>query len=404
MNVLLLSATLPYPTTSGGALRVFSLIRALQRLGHTVELLCFSDGTVGWKDTPLATLCSDVVTVLPPQRSRVSRLKTLVFSKEADVANRLASEAMTSALKEKLAAKRFDLVQAEGIEMAWLLPVAKEVQPTAKLCFDTFNAEYLLQRVIARIDSGELRRWPMAIYSWLQANRIARYEREVGLLADIMLAVSPEDAAALGSLLPGKSIPVVPSSISVADYSSRERKPLGAHALVFTGKMDYRPNIDAAIWFTKSILPRIQQQIPDTTLYIVGQQPHSRLDELRSTKSVEITGYVPTVVPYLRGAAVYVAPLRMGSGTRLKLLEAMATGCAIVATPTAAAGLLKDATAAMRIAANEERFAQEVVSLLNDVSSRRILGEQACAAAAAFYDWTAIADRLRRVYEEAGLG
>lgn len=404
MNILLLTASFPYPAFSGGALRVYSLIRVLHGLGHRITLLAFDNTATNWRDTPLAELCAEVETVTLPHRSKAARLKTLLLSGEADVAHRLYSEPMLAALKRITENTAFDLIQAEGIEMAWLLPHAKKLQPAAKLCFDTFNAEYQLQRVIAGVDFHEPKRWPMAAYSWVQSRRIARFERDMGRLAAIVIAVSPEDAAALTALFPEKSVPVVPSAISVADYAETEAKPLGKHAIIFTGKMDYRPNVDAALWFADTILPRIHQALPDATFHIVGQQPHPRLDRLRDNPGIEITGFVPSVVPYLRGAAVYVAPLRMGSGTRLKLLEAMAAGCAIVATPTAAAGLLPDALSAMRIASGIDQFTDIVVGLLNDAGVRRFMGQQASAAVAAYYDWTAVSDRLRHVYKEAGLG
>src|SRR5690606_14010977 len=109
--------------------------------------------------------------------------------------------------------------------------------------------------------------------------------------------------------------------------------------LVFTGKMDYRPNIDAMRWFSETILPLVQEAVPDVHLYIVGQKPHKSLESLRDAPHIDLTGWVPNVQPFLQAADVYIAPLRMGSGTRLKLLEAMAAGCAVVATTVAASGL-----------------------------------------------------------------
>lgn len=404
MNILLLTASLPFPTTSGGALRAYSLIRAITRLGHRVHLLAFDEGGARWQDTPLEGLCASVRTVVPPHRTLNERLKTLFLSIHADVARRLASEAMATTLRDLLAKEQFDLIQAEGIEMAWLLPLAKKLQPSAKLSFDTFNAEYKLQRVIASIDAQEPLRWPMAFYSWIQSGRIARFEREIGQLSDLLIAVSPEDAEALGKLLPDKHIPVIASAIAVDEYAITETRALGPHAIVFTGKMDYRPNVDAALWFTDEVFPRIRQQVPDAVFHIVGQKPHKRLDRLRGIQGVEVSGFVRSVVPYLRGASVYVAPLRMGSGTRLKLLEAMAAGSAIVATPIAAAGLLPDAKAAMRLTAQADTFAEAVISLISDPTARRALGQTALAAVSSYYDWTATAESLRQVYEEAGIG
>ena len=96
-----------------------------------------------------------------------------------------------------------------------------------------------------------------------------------------------------------------------------------------TGSMSYRPNVDAAIWFADHVLDRVRAEVPDATFFIVGSQPHRRLDSLREREGVEITGWVPDVNAFLHAAAVYVVPLRMGSGTRLKLLQAMAAGLAV---------------------------------------------------------------------------
>jgi glycosyltransferase involved in cell wall biosynthesis len=284
------------------------------------------------------------------------------------------------------------------------LPIAKAAQPTAKRCLDTFNAEYHLQRVIAGIDAREPKRWPLALYSWIQAGRIATFEREMCALADIVIAVSPEDADLLRPFRADGRIHILPSAISVDDYTGDvQPAALGSNALVFTGKMDYRPNVDAALWLVNEILPLIRQRVPDTTITLVGQQPSPRLDSLRALGGVTITGRVESVVPYLRGAAVYVAPLRMGSGTRLKLLEAMAAGSPIVATTTAATGLMPDAKSAMLIADGAQAFADAVTDILLSPEKRALMVQAGKTAVRAHYDWSATAPALLNIYKEHGL-
>jgi glycosyltransferase involved in cell wall biosynthesis len=164
--------------------------------------------------------------------------------------------------------------------------------------------------------------------------------------------------------------------------------------------MDYRPNVDAMIWFTETILPHI----PQAHLTIVGQQPHARIQQLAQQHNIQITGWVESVLPYLRAAAVYVAPLRMGSGTRLKLLEALASGCAIVATSIAAAGLTPEIRQAMLIADSENDFRAAIVTLLEDASLREQLAQRGQHAVQLQYDWSVIIPQLLAVYQEAGLG
>lgn len=404
MNILIISPSLPYPPASGGALRVYSLLRGLREAGHQITLFALDDSGLNPADTPLSALCAHLEVFSLPQRTKSQRLKTLVTSRQADLAQRLYSPELDKRLREILSTEQFNLIQCEALETACYLPIAREAHPTAKLCLDTFNAEYQLQRVIAGIDAHEPKRWPMAFYSWVQAGRIAQYEREMCALADFVIAVSPEDAELLRPFRPDGRVSVLPSAISVGDYTGDfPTISLGMNGLVFTGKMDYRPNVDAALWLVNEILPLIRQHIPDATVTLVGQQPSARLDGLRAIEGVYITGKVESVVPYLRGAAAYVAPLRMGSGTRLKLLEAMAAGSPIVATATAAAGLVPQATSAMRIADDAPAFAKAVIHVLSHPQQRVEMIHAGQAAVRKHYDWSATAPALLAIYKEHGL-
>jgi glycosyltransferase involved in cell wall biosynthesis len=163
--------------------------------------------------------------------------------------------------------------------------------------------------------------------------------------------------------------------------------------------MDYRPNVDAALWFALEVLPRIQRSVPDAHFTVVGQKPHPRLDRLRELPGVTLTGQVPDIRPFIQAADVYVAPLRMGSGTRLKLLEAMAMERAIVSTRLGAEGLEAAAGEALVIADQPGSFASAVVDLLQDAARRQILGRQASALVRARYDWPVIIPRVEAVYE-----
>ncbi len=404
MNILMIAPSLPYPPASGGALRVYSLLRGLHAAGHHITLLALDDFGYDSPDTELSDLCANIETFRIPRRSKSQRLKTLLTTPQADLAHRLFSADLAKRLHEILSTERFDLIQCEALETACYLPITKAAQPSAKLCLDTFNAEYHLQRVIAGIDAREPKRWSMAVYSWIQAGRIANYERQMCALSDIVIAVSPEDADLLRPFRADGRVHILPSAISVDDYASHPQMvDLGAHALVFTGKMDYRPNVDAALWLVNDILPLIRGRVPDVTVTLVGQQPSTRLNILSNIRGVVITGGVTSVVPYLSAAAVYVAPLRMGSGTRLKLLEAMAAGSPIVATTAAAAGLMPDAKAAMLIADGAQAFADAVIGLLTRPDKRADMIQAGKIAVRAHYDWSATAPALLKIYEEHGL-
>ena len=342
MRLLLLTPSLPYPPHQGGAIRNFGIIHGLRDAGHTVDLLSFHDGATDPAATPLADLCARIETMPPPARGTGQRLRDLLTTSEPDLTRRLFSGPFADRLRALLRETHYDLIQFEGLEMGGYWPIVRAEQPTAKLCYDAHNAEAALQRAIFAIDYRIPARWPAATYSFIQAGRIARFEAALCAAVDGVLAVSDEDAAELRALANGKRVDVIPNGIFTGAYErAGSGLDLGANILTFTGKMDYRPNVDATLWFTSAILPRIVEHIPDVKLYIVGQKPHARLDALRDHPSIAITGWVPDVLPFLHATDVYVAPLRMGSGTRFKLLEALAAGCAVVATTWAAAGLEK---------------------------------------------------------------
>ncbi len=405
MNILIVSANLPYPPQQGGALRTFGLLHGLHHAGHTLTLLSFDDTQTDAQNTPLGALCSHLETLPSPVRSKADRLRDLLLSRQADIARRMFSPAFLERLRALVESQSFDLIQFEGIEVACYLPLVRQMNTRAKLCYDAFNAEAALQRVIFEVDRGNIRRLPAALYSFVQIGRIQRFEQTLSQQSDLVVAVSSEDAAELERYAPGRPIPVVANGIFCDDYTqSTTQLDLGQDAIVFTGKMDYRPNVDAMLWFAEEILPLVRDQIPAARLVVVGQKPHPRLEALRDHDDIEITGWVKDVQPFLRGASVYVAPLRMGSGTRLKILEAMASGCAVVATTIAASGIVPDALQGLRIADTPSAFSNQIISLLRDASARHALGTAAQTVVRKHYDWSVLIPQLLNAYRGIGLG
>jgi glycosyltransferase involved in cell wall biosynthesis len=242
----------------------------------------------------------------------------------------------------------------------------------------------------------------------LQWQKLRLYEASICRRAHRVLAVSQTDAEALQRLVPGLDVTVIPNGIDPNLYQPSDQPNREADrpaTLVFVGKMDFRPNVDAVRWFADAVWPRVRAQVPEAHFYAVGQRPHSQLDRLRADPSLTLTGWVEDVRPYVAAATVYVAPLRMGSGTRLKLLEAMAMGKAVVSTRLGAEGLsgISDSTTADRELVlvdddNPAAFADAVVALLRDSTRRTRLGAAARAFVKAHYDWRVIIPRLEALY------
>lgn len=400
MRILIVTASLPYPLASGGAIRVFGILKGLHSAGHNITLLSFSDTTA--QNTPLADIC-DAIEILPtPTRSKTERIKTLLTTSQADIQTRFYSPEFEHKLLSLIQNEKFDLVQFEAIESACYMPIVRAKFPDIKICFDTFNAEADLQRVIFEIDKQELQRFPQAVYSWIQSKRITQYEGDLCRIADLVIAVSQEDKILLSQYRhDDDKTHIVSSGIFVDDYAVPDNTvDLPQNALVFTGKMDYRPNVDAMLWFADHVLPKI----PQANLIIVGQKPHPRIQHLPERDNITLTGWVNTIPPYLHAGDVYIAPLRMGSGTRLKILEAMASGCAIIATTVAAAGLSEQAKSGMIIIDDEAEFAKTITDLLNNPDKRQHLGKIAQEMVKKQYDWSVLIPQLLKAYQEVGIG
>lgn len=394
-RILFLTPQLPYPPHQGTALRNYGLIKGLADRGHHVGLMSFvEDGQPGIDMTPLAEFRertgADVVQV--PARSMRDRLRDLVMG-HADMTRRLWSEIFYTKLQDWLKRQDFDVIHIEGIEMAPYLPAIREAASNSPfLIYDAHNCEYALQRRIALQDLRNPRRWHVAAYSVIQSMRLTAYETRLCREVDHVLAVSEADAESLRRLKHRTPVTVAPNAISVDEYRADGQPDVGLthNALVFTGKMDFRPNVDAALWFADEILPLIQTAVPDANFVIVGKNPHARLDRLRAREDVTITGFVDDVQPYIVEAAAYVAPLRMGSGTRFKLLEAMALSKAIVSTRIGAEGLDVTVGEHVLLGDSPEEFAQSVVRLLKDGDLRAQLAERAKERVRAQYDWSSV--------------
>jgi glycosyltransferase involved in cell wall biosynthesis len=325
---------------------------------------------------------------------------SVLFSPNPDMALRLPSPEFSDALRISLSRERFDFVQTEAIEMAqYGLAVKRMKLPSQPLVvFDDINAEYLLQKRAFETDARQPSQWPAALYSFIQWRKLQRYEAHACRQLDRTVVVSEADAKALQRLVPALQCAVVPNGVDTDFFTPWEAEDSDT-TLVFTGKMDFRPNVDAVLWFAREVLPLIQREMPQVSLKVVGRNPHPRLQGLQRSSNIILTGYVDDVRPYIAEAAVYVVPLRVGGGTRLKLLEAMSMAKAIVSTSLGCEGIPIRPDRELVIADDPESFARAVVRLMRYRERRAQLGISARELAVSEHDWRHITPLLERVYE-----
>jgi glycosyltransferase involved in cell wall biosynthesis len=400
MRILLLTPQYPYPPHKGTTLRNYNLITGLAPR-HEIDLLSFADEAPA--ASPLDQLCRRSATMAIPRRPNGRRALDTLFSPWPDMGLRLWSREFQSRLAAWLADGAYDVIQVEGIELArYALTLPHRVDGGASkplLVFDDHNAEYLLQKRLAATEI-RARGWTAgAVYSSIQWRKLRGFERRMCRQSDRVVCVSEADAIALQQIDPHLTAHVIPNGVDTEFYRREQVTPLDLppHSVVFTGTMDFRPNVDAMLWFASSVLPLLKPTVPDVHLYIVGQRPHARLDVLRADPAVTITGAVDDTRPYITGASVTIAPLQTGGGTRLKLLEAFALQAPIVSTTLGAEGFAVTDGAELLLADDPAAFARSIGLLLNDRARAQALGI-AGRSFAVQYDWRSIVPMFEEVY------
>lgn len=402
MHLLILTPQFPFPPHQGTTLRNYNLIAGLSPR-HAIDL--FSLLAPG--DDPEAgnvrALVRTLVTAPQPERAASDRLRDLFLSSLPDMALRLWSPEAFARLAEHYAANRPQALQIEGIEMApYLLALQEAGFDLPIVMYDAHNAETLLQRRACIADLRRPKRWPAAAYSAIQTLKLGRYERRVLLAADGVAAVSEADADALRRQAPGAIPEVVTNGVDLAFYDPftnyLDPFPQAGPHLVFTGKMDFRPNIDGVQWFVDRVFPRLRTAYPELDFWIVGRDPHPRLVALAGRPGVTITGAVPDIRPYLAHARLYVVPLLTGGGTRLKILEALAMARPVVSTRLGAEGFPVVDGQHLALADTPENFAGRCLELLGQPAEAEAMGLAGRAFVETGYSWERVVPRLEHLY------
>jgi polysaccharide biosynthesis protein PslH len=286
----------------------------------------------------------------------------------------------------------FDLCVADFLVATPNLPRGTSVP----IVHFSHNVEHRLWQRLCR---AETRLLPRALLE-LEWRKMRRCEAHACSHAQLTIAVSEIDRAALASLAPDARIRAVATGVDTSYFHPTEA-PQKPNALVFTGAMDWYPNEEGILDFIETTLPLIQREIPDASLTVVGRNPTTQLLDADYRTGVRVTGTVKDVRPFVAGAEVYVVPLRIGGGTRLKILEALAMGKALVSTTIGAEGLPLVDGVHFIAADSPEEIARAVVSLLRDPTRRAALGSAGRRLVEQRHSWERVAREFEQFCEEA---
>jgi len=403
MRVLYVTQIVPYPPHGGVLQRGFNLLRELGRR-HEVHLLAFHHRdelppgeAVERSKRELGAFCRTVEYFdLWPKRSAAHRLLCLAIAAlHPEPFSVLAhrSRQLSRHIAEWCRGDRApDIVHLDTIALA----------PYARCCGDRpvvlahHNIESQLMQRRASFEHGRLQR----AYVGREASKLRRLEARVADQFRANIAVSDADAEELRKICPRAVTVVIPNGVDTIYFVPRREQE--TPTLIFTGGMNMFANRDGVDWFLACAWPLVKARVPDARFVAIGQRPSERLQAAAAmSDAVLAPGFVEDVRPEVARAAIYIVPLRVGGGTRLKVLDAMAQGKAIVSTTLGAEGIDVQDGEHLVLADDAKAFADRIVDLLNRPEKRRRLGEAARKRAEEKYSWAMLGDRLAGVYARA---
>ena len=383
---------MPFPPHSGKRLRTYNIVTRLAQR-HRIVYLCYGTSEEDRERAQLLARRFGLRFVLvedtrDPKRTICYFLRVFLnlFSPRPFSSVHHFKKPYASSLQRVLAQEEFDLAVCEWTFLAGYF----SAQVTVPTVLMAHNVERHLWERFAECNRNPIKR----AFGQLQARKVRRFEAELCPRFDHCVAVSEGDCRTLISDYCLKSVSVTENGVDL-DYFKPCDLPSDPNQLVFTGAMDYFANEDAVRFFVRKIFPIVQKANPRATFSIVGRNPSKRLFSLASSHlGVEVSGTVPDVRGHIASSGVYVVPLRIGGGTRLKILEAMAMGKAVVSTTVGAEGLEVHHGRDVILADTPREFARAILGLQTDADRRKAIGENARQKVEARYGWDAIVDRL----------
>jgi len=395
MKIAFVTARPPYPPDSGGRIRTFNLLREISE-DQDVTLITATKQLAD--EVALANLQEAVprltVQALRIRRetrlNRIGRLVRNPFDSLPYTWTRYSDPRFIAHIRKAVQEGHYDVIHCDHVQVAHAF-IGLSTPPRV---LNAHNVESVLIRRMA----NQARPWWKKMAIRWQSNKTLKAESQSFRHFDRCLAVSETDAAEIKRMAPGAAVSVVRNGVDLTKFTP-DFVPGASHLIAFTGAMDWPPNIDGATFFVREILPRIRQRNAAAHLLIVGSNPSASLIRTLAAPYVRFTGSVEDVRPYLSQARLVVVPLRIGGGTRLKILEAWALGKPVVSTTIGAEGLpILDGTN-IALADSAEVFAQRVIELLKDTPAAGQLGIAGRRVVEELFGWDRVARTLMDAYE-----
>jgi len=388
VKLLFLANRVPYPPYRGDKLKIFNLAKRLQE-HHQLHLLTFAQSKQDLQyKAELEKIFKQVHFIYLPKWMSALKCLAALWSLWPLQVLYFRSAAMRRKVKEVVSDNKFDAVHVQHLRMSPYLAHYKEIPRILDLP-DAFSLYWQRRKIIKRNIFSKF-------FQAIEQSRLLRFEKIIKEY-NLSLVCSPEDLDYLRALHKADNLRLLPNGVDLSVFYPRAHDYTHNNTILFTGNMDYAPNIDAVIYFTREIFPLILKTHPEVKFIIAGQRPVAKVKELAS-QNIIVKGFIQDLAAEYNAASVVVAPLRFGAGTQNKVLEAMAMGMPVVTSNVGFKGLNIETGQGAILSTDTSSFANSVIELLSDVSFRQSVGQKGIAVIQQQFNWDNIAMQLENYF------
>ncbi len=394
MKILFLSQRFLLPMDTGGKIRTGKILEQLSKK-HEITLISNVESPKDDCFLPeMDRFCSKFVPVFWKEIPKYSvlffvRLIFQMFSVYPVSVLNDTSRKLRKCLETEHHTRQFDLVICDFVQSALNF---KQIEGTPSILFQ-HNVESQISKRHYDREERMIGKW----FWWLQWKKMVFFEKMSCKKFDTVIAVSEEDRGTFSSLYGLNNLVTIPTGVDIEHFYPQDIHTEPS-SLVFVGSMDWLPNEDAVLYFASNILPIIKKEFSDFHLTVVGRNPSPRLiKQISSVPEIKLTGWVDDVRPYIAKAGVYIIPIRIGGGTRMKIYEAMAMGKAIVATSIGAEGLTVTDEENIFLEDDPYEFSKKIIMIRKDSEMRERLSRNASAYVRKHCSWQQVGEIFHNI-------
>jgi sugar transferase (PEP-CTERM/EpsH1 system associated) len=395
MKILFLAPRLPLPADTGGKIRTWNILKQLCKHAQVhLVAFAFDKRDEKFKEDIQQQLKITVDLITLNEGNALQKACNVLFKSSPHSVVKYFSPKMTNFLESLKHQQSFNAVHIDHIHMAHY----RKIFARCPSMIDEHNVEYKILERCVDVEPSFLKR---ALFRD-QARKMKKFEQEMLLSSTACCAVSSDDKTLLDELTNKKiSSYIIPNGVDTKYFHIQKEGTLEEDSIVFTGSMDWLPNDDAAVFFCREVLPLIWKKRPEVKFYIVGRNPSAALNELaKDEKRITVTGRVEDVRDYVWRSKIFVVPIRVGGGTRLKILEAMSMAKTTISTTIGAEGIRHTDGKNIILADTLADLAKTTIELLGNSLQRHAIGEGGRKLVCEQYDWNIIGEDLIKAYHE----